>query len=178
MCYIFVSLDDNCAIADSIYKKKLFFAVKFVMMWKKDSNLATKRELVEIVSSIDGSEKYWWWSHVWEINKKKIAEVSVSVCLKAKQRGGERNQQKIARFECIQLFCLWALFKYDIIIYIHPVVLLDNIKCYKTLIFTWQRVSLLMKTIPSCVVWQRRVLRNKWLLLRADFNNVLKLKMK
>lgn len=27
----------------------------------------------------------------------------------------EKSQQKIAPFECIQLFCLWALFKYDII---------------------------------------------------------------
>lgn len=56
MCYIFVSFGDNCAIADSIYKKMLFFAVNFVLMRKKDSNSATKRKLVEIVYLLMGQK--------------------------------------------------------------------------------------------------------------------------
>lgn len=88
------------------------------------------------------------------------------VCLKAKATsamdGGERSQQKIARFECIQLFCLWALFKYDIIHpFIHPAVP-AIMKC----LFSHVAPMKLRVTVPTNegatlrADWQRSVLRN------------------
>lgn len=88
------------------------------------------------------------------------------VCLKAKATsamdGGERSQQKIARFECIQLFCLWALFKYDIIHpSIHPAVP-AIMKC----LFSHVAPMKLRVTVPTNegatlrADWQRSVLRN------------------
>lgn len=122
MCYIFVSLYDNCAIADSIYKSCRFLLSTFRCEKEKkfqfkEARQTTQRELVETV--------FYW--RVRNIDDDLMCEKlndsqrkTLCVCLKAATTGGERlrSQQKIALFECIQLFCLWALFEYDIIVII------------------------------------------------------------
>ena len=114
------------------------------------------------------------------MRNKKIAGV-VFLSVLRHRRGGERSQQKIARFECIQLFCLWALFKYDIIIYIHPVVLhfLSVSKVMK-LLFSHEPPRDVAYEDDSFVrrLTEKSSQKQMTLLLRENFNNVLRLQMK